>query len=171
MPLTEDTVVNQTETVIDESLDCIDFARVHHWLSNTYWSPGISREKVERAARNSSLVIGAYQHGLQVGYMRVVSDKTTFAYIGDVYVDSEYRGQGIARAMVRYALDHPEYQGLRRWMLATRDAHDVYRGLGFDLVSNPERWMTFIPESPGREQPGTEATRPESPSTPAQGAG
>jgi ribosomal protein S18 acetylase RimI-like enzyme len=140
---------NAAETVIDASLERIDFARVHGWLSNTYWSPGVSREKVERAARNTALVIGAYRDGVQVGYLRVVSDKTTFAYIADVYVDEAYRGKGIARAMVRYALDHPEYQGLRRWMLATRDAHDVYRGLGFEAVPNPERWMTYIPEQQG----------------------
>ena len=144
-------------TVLDEALERIDFERVHEWLSHTYWSPGVGREKVERAARNSSMVVGAYLNdkqgdngnNLQVGYLRVVSDKTTFAYVCDVYVDEAYRGQGIARAMLRYALHHSEYQGLRRWILATRDAHDVYRGLGFETVSTPERWMTFMPEQKG----------------------
>jgi ribosomal protein S18 acetylase RimI-like enzyme len=136
--------------VVDEDRSRIDFARVHEWLSCTYWSPGVAREKVERAAQHSSLVIGAYdteQEGRQVGYVRIVSDRATFAYLCDVYVDEDYRGRGIARAMVRYALEHPEHQGLRRWMLATRDAHDVYRGLGFDSLPSPERWMTLLPES------------------------
>ena len=139
----------EAETVIDDALARIDFERVHGWLSRTYWSPGISREKVERAARHSSLVVGAYREGVQVGYLRVVSDRTAFAYLCDVYVDEAHRGQGIARRMVRYALEHPEFQGLRRWMLATRDAHDVYRGLGFDLLPMPERWMCLVPEQRG----------------------
>jgi ribosomal protein S18 acetylase RimI-like enzyme len=141
------------DTILDEALDQIDFERVHGWLSGTYWSPGISRERVERAAYNSSLVLGAYHivrgDRLQVGYLRVVSDKTTFAYVCDVYVDESYRGRGLARMMLRYILEHPEYQGLRRWILATRDAHDVYRGVGFGPLPNPERWMTFIPEQKG----------------------
>jgi ribosomal protein S18 acetylase RimI-like enzyme len=134
---------------VAEGLDRVDFARVQRWLSGTYWSPGVAQEKVERAARHSALVIGAYDianDGVQVGYMRVVSDCTTFAYLCDVYVDEAYRGRGIAQAMVRYALEHPEYQGLRRWMLATRDAHEVYRGLGFETLPNPERWMALFPE-------------------------
>jgi ribosomal protein S18 acetylase RimI-like enzyme len=137
------------DIMVDDSLERIDFERVHRWLSDTYWSPGISREKVERAARNSSLVVGAYRGGTQVGYLRVVSDRTAFAYLCDVYVDEAYRGQGIARRMVRYALEHPEYQGLRRWLLATRDAHEVYRGLGFELLPLPERWMCLLPEQRG----------------------
>jgi GNAT superfamily N-acetyltransferase len=141
------------DTILDESLDQIDFERVHGWLSGTYWSPGISRERVERAAYNSSLVLGAYHidHGrrVQVGYLRVVSDKTTFAYVCDVYVDEAHRGRGIARTMLRYILEHPEYQGLRRWILATRDAHDVYRSVGFASLATPERWMSFIPERKG----------------------
>ena len=136
------------EYEIAEELVRIDFARVHGWLVNTYWSPGVSREKVERAARNCSLVVGAYQDGEQVGYLRVVSDKTTFAWICDVYVDEAHRGRGIARAMVQFALAHPDHQGLRRWMLATADAHGVYAECGFRPIDNPERWMFLRPAPP-----------------------
>jgi GNAT superfamily N-acetyltransferase len=132
----------RSDIEIDDDLDRIEFARVHTWLASTYWSPDIPRERVERAARHSSLVIGAYRNGEQVGYLRVVSDRTTFAYLCDVFVDERHRGQGVARAMVRHALSHPEHQGLRRWLLATRDAHPVYRGVGFKPLPNPERWMT-----------------------------
>lgn len=133
------------EIEIAEGLGRVDFERVHGWLSSTYWSPGVAREKVERAARNSSLVVGAYADETQVGYLRVVSDKTTFAWICDVYVDEAYRGRGIARAMVTHALNHPEHQGLRRWLLATADAHGVYAECGFKPLDNPERWMFLRP--------------------------
>jgi GNAT superfamily N-acetyltransferase len=128
-----------------EGLERVDFGRVHGWLSSTYWSPGVAREKVERAAHNSSLVVGAYADGEQVGYLRVVSDKATFAWICDVYVDEAHRGKGIARAMVSYALNHPDHQGLRRWLLATADAHGIYAECGFKPLDNPERWMFLRP--------------------------
>jgi GNAT superfamily N-acetyltransferase len=130
---------------IDDDQSRLDFKRVHAWLASTYWSPGVARERVEKAARNSSLVIGVYQGEIQVGYLRIVSDKTTFAWVCDVFVDETHRGKGIAKAMVRYAQEHPEHLGLRRWILATKDAHDVYSGVGFELIPNPERWMIWFP--------------------------
>jgi len=140
---------------IDDSRDRIDFDRVHAWLSTAYWSPGISRERVMRAAAHSSLLVGAYGPGGQAGYLRVVSDRTTFAWICDVYVDEAHRGRRLARAMVRFAQDHPEHQGLRRWLLATRDAHAVYRACGFEPLVNPGRWMLWSPQpDPLQEPPG-----------------
>jgi GNAT superfamily N-acetyltransferase len=129
----------------DDSLARIDFARVHHWLANTYWSPGISRERVEKGARHSSLVIGAYQSNVQVGFGRVVSDRTRFAYLCDVFVDPAHRGHGLAKAIVRFALDHPEHSGIDKWFLRTQDAHDVYRPLGFSQIIDPEAWMVYVP--------------------------
>jgi GNAT superfamily N-acetyltransferase len=77
--------------------------------------------------------------------LRVVSDNTTFAWVCDVIVDDAYRGRGVGRAMVRFAQQHPDLQGLRRWILATRDAHGVYADCGFEPIINPERWMIYIP--------------------------
>ena len=131
--------------VISDELGLVQFDRVHQWLTTSYWSPGISRQKVERAAANSSLVIGAYVDEIQVGYMRVISDRTTFGWICDVFVDDMFRGNGIGRSMVRYALEHPEHQGFRRWALATKDAHYVYSACGFVPLPMPERWMAFLP--------------------------
>lgn len=131
---------------IDEDRERLDFERVHGWLTTTYWSPGIFREKVERAARGSSLVVGAYRDGEQVGYLRIISDRATFAWVCDVFVDEAHRGRGLARAMVQYALNHPEHQGLRRWVLATLDAHGVYREVGFEPLPSPERWMIYAPQ-------------------------
>ena len=134
-------IVRHGEYEIDDSLERIDLERVYGWLTAAYWSPGVSREVVERAARHSSLVVGAYMNGVQVGYLRVVSDKATFAWVCDVYVDEVHRGRGLGRAMVRFALAHPEHQGLRRWLLATRSAHGVYQACGFEALDEPERWM------------------------------
>lgn len=132
---------------LDENRERLDFARMHRWLTTAYWSPGVSRERVEKAAEGSSLVVGAYKDGEQVGCLRVVSDKTNFAWICDVFVEESHRGQGLAKAMVRYALAHPEHQGLRRWVLATRDAHGVYQEAGFEPLPSPEMWMYHAPQT------------------------
>jgi len=128
---------------IVDGLEFVDFETVHRWLAGSYWSPGVSREKVERGARYSSLVISALDGDRQVGYTRIVSDRASFAWVCDVFVDEEYRGLGIAKRMVRYALEHHEHQDLRRWVLATRDAHGIYRECGFIPLPLPERWMVI----------------------------
>src|SRR5437762_19427 len=81
---------------IDDRFERVDFARVHAWLSGTYWAQGVSQHNVEKAARNSAIVVGAYLDSEQVGYLRVVSDKTTFAWVGDVFVDERHRRKGVA---------------------------------------------------------------------------
>jgi GNAT superfamily N-acetyltransferase len=129
------------EYELDTAIERTDFGRVHSWLTECYWSPEVSFERVVRAAEGSSLVISAFWGEAQVGYLRVVSDRTTFAWICDVYVDSEHRGKGIAKAMVRFALDHPDHQDLRRWILATKDAHEIYASCGFEPLLAPDRWM------------------------------
>jgi GNAT superfamily N-acetyltransferase len=139
---------------MDDDITRVDLVRVHSWLTATYWSPGIALEKVRRAAEGSSLVLGVYQKRArenepdrQVGFMRVISDRATFAWICDVFVDEAHRGQKIASSMVSFALAHPEHQGLRRWALATMDAHAVYAGVGFIPLPEPTRWMIYLPET------------------------
>lgn len=141
----------ETGYELSEDLARIDFARVHGWLTGSYWSPGIALEKVRRAAEGSSLVIGIYEaaSGAQVAYGRVISDRATFAWIADIFVDPDHRGRGLAKRIVRYALDHPDHQGLRRWALATKDAHAVYAACGFEPLPMPERWMAFLPAKKG----------------------
>ena len=127
---------------IDTDPTRLQFDRVHGWLTNSYWCPGIPLERVERAAKGTTMVVAVYKDEEQVAYMRVISDKTTFAWVCDVFVAEEHRKKGIAHAMVQFALDHPEFQGLRRWLLATKDAHDIYESCGFIPLPNPERWMS-----------------------------
>lgn len=135
-----------SDYTIGEGYATMDFARVTGWLAGSYWSPGIAREMVERGARHSALVIGAFMtDGTQVGFARVVSDCTRHAYLADVIVDGAHRGKGIGRAMIRYALTHPELATVKRWVLATADAQAVYAPLGFvplmEPENKPERWM------------------------------
>jgi ribosomal protein S18 acetylase RimI-like enzyme len=133
--------------VIREGVEAVDFARVHAWLASSYWSPGISRERVETGARHSALVLGAFDDGsgVQTGFARVVSDKTRFAYLCDVWVDEAWRGRGIARALVRHAMEHPEFATVSTWTLGTKDAQSVYAPLGFRDIREPgaypNTWM------------------------------
>lgn len=130
----------------------IDLDRVHGWLASSYWTPGIAREQVARQIANSHS-LGAYhpEHG-QVGFARVISDRASFAWLADVWVDEPARGQGLARRMVRWFLDHPDYASVRRFALNTLDAHGVYEPLGFGPLANPERLMQRLsPEYLARE--------------------
>ena len=113
---------------------------IHDFLSTSYWAAGIRRETVARAVANS-LCVGAFHADAQIGFARVISDRATFAYLADVYVLAEHSGQGVARAMVQRLQDHPDLQGLRRWLLFTRDAHSVYAPLGWSPLTDPARVM------------------------------
>jgi len=134
---------------ISDELQRIDFKKVTEWLAGCYWSPGIGQDEVEKGAKNSSLVIGVYtQDGSQVGYARMASDKTRFAYIMDVFVEPSHRNKGIAQAILRFAMDHPDYKSVYQWLLATKDAHQVYEKAGFKPLIYPESWMMIKKERP-----------------------
>lgn len=114
----------------------LQFDVIHGYLARSYWSLGIPRDVVERAARNS-LVVGAYgPTAEQVGFARLITDHTTFGYLADVFVLEPHRGLGLSRGMVQALMDLPEVQGMRRLMLATRDAHGLYAKLGWAPVTD-----------------------------------
>ena len=128
---------------------------VHGFLRTAYWCEGVPREVVERAARHS-LNFGLFRGPEQVGYARAVTDRATFGYLMDVFVLPAHRGRGLARWLVTTILGHPELQGFRRWMLATKDAHRVYAGVGFRPCARPDRLMEIVvPDAYGvrRERP------------------
>ena len=119
----------------------VDMATVHEFLSNqAYWSPGVPLDVMRRAVEGS-IVFGLYHGNEQVGFARVVSDRATFAWVGDVFVLDTFRGQGLGKWLVHCIVEHPELQGLRRWMLATRDAHGLYKQVGFTELHDPTRFM------------------------------
>jgi GNAT superfamily N-acetyltransferase len=123
----------------------LDIDAIHAFLRRSYWSPNIPRATVERAARNS-LCIGAYAPatGEQVGFARVVTDHATFAYVCDVYVIEGHRGRGLAKAMMRTIMTQPSVSAARRVMLATRDAHGLYRQFGFDDAPRDSNLMQIV---------------------------
>jgi N-acetylglutamate synthase-like GNAT family acetyltransferase len=113
----------------------LDVALIHRWLSeDSYWSKAIPREIVERAISNAMNFAIYHEREGQVGFARVITDKATFAYLADVFVLEAHRGKGLSKRLMQAVVDHPDLQGLRRWLLATRDAHSLYAQFGFKPV-------------------------------------
>ena len=137
------------EYLISEDPTKLDLDLIHKFLSeHSYWARGIPPDVVARSIANS-LCFGVYALGStnpdpdwrQVGFARVTTDRATFAYLGDVFILPEHRGQGLSKRLMEAILAHPDLQGLRRWMLATADAHELYRRFGFTALSQPDRFM------------------------------
>ncbi len=120
--------------------DRLDRPLIHEFLEASYWGKGIPREIVDRSIEGA-LCFGLYEDGRQVGFARVITDRATFAYLADVFVLESHRGRGLAAWLMETILAHPALQGLRRWMLLTRDAHPLYRKVGFTELAHPERVM------------------------------
>lgn len=121
----------------------LDIAVIHGYLTLSYWSPGIPRAIVERAIANS-MCVGLYRGSEQVGFARVITDKATFAYLADVFVIEAHRGKGLSKRLMEFIMAHRELQGLRRFMLGTKDAHTLYGKFGFTGVANPNRVMEIL---------------------------
>jgi len=129
------------EFVISTDPSRLDLDVIHGFLSNCYWAKGIPREVVARSIEHC-LCFGVYDgSGAQVGFARVVSDFATVAYLGDVFVLESHRGRGLSKWMMECIMQHPALQGLRRWILLTRDAHGLYAKFGFTPLQAPERYM------------------------------
>ncbi|MGD9967945.1 MAG: GNAT family N-acetyltransferase [Hyphomonadaceae bacterium] len=129
-----------------------DIEIIHAVLRESYWSPGIPRNVVARACANSMCAIARDESGKLIGFARLVTDKATFAWLCDVIVLPGRQGKGLGRALVQTFQRHPELQGLRRWLLGTKDAHGVYAPLGFTPLSAPDRFMEVRDPTPyGRE--------------------
>ena len=132
------------EFVVSTDPAKLDFDSIHKFLTNCYWAKGIPRETVRRSIEHS-LCFGIYHEdagkGTQVGFARVISDFATVAYLGDVFVLEAYRGRGLSKWMMECITQHPSLQGLRRWILLTRDAHGLYSQFGFTAVKSPDRYM------------------------------
>jgi len=118
----------------------LDLEAVADMLSRAYWAKDRTPEVITRSIQNS-LVFGVYDNDRQIGMARVVSDYATFAWLCDVFILEEYRGCGIGKWLIETILAHPDLQGLRRFLLATRDAHELYSRYGFTPLRNPDRWM------------------------------
>lgn len=129
----------------------LDLDAITEMLTRAYWAAGRPRERTERAIANS-LVFGLYDGTQQIGLARVVSDYAIFAYLCDVFIHEDYRAHGLGKWLIGTVLSHPDLQGLRRWTLATRDAHELYRQFGWQEISKPANWMEMFRPFPGEGQ-------------------
>jgi GNAT superfamily N-acetyltransferase len=133
--------VRHEEYLISTDKARLDFDSIQRFLAEeSYWAQERTIEQTKTAIENS-ICFGLYLGERQIGFARVVSDKATFAYVGDVYVINEFRGRGLSKWLMNVIVGHQELQGLRRWVLATRDAHGLYRQFDFAELRFPERWM------------------------------
>lgn len=119
----------------------LDLDGIHAFLSTkAYWCKNIPKEKVQSSIENS-LCFGVYDNKKQIGFARIITDYATIAYLGDVYILEEYRSQGLSKWLMETVMNHPNLQGLRRWILLTGDAHGLYRQFGWTDIADPSKWM------------------------------
>ena len=130
----------QNQFTISNDPSRLDVDVICDFLSRAYWADKRLRSDIERSIENS-INFGIYDGDRQIGFARVLSDKAVFAYIMDVFVHEDYRGKGLGKWLMECIMAHPELQRIRRWMLATNDAHELYRQFGFTEIDNPGLWM------------------------------
>jgi len=119
----------------------LDLDTIHRFLSeDSYWARDRTLKQTQTAIQNS-ICFGMYDGARQIGFARVVTDRSTFAYLGDVFILEEFRGRSLSKWLMETIISHPELHGLRRWVLATRDAHGLYEQFGFSALKFPDRWM------------------------------
>jgi GNAT superfamily N-acetyltransferase len=129
----DDFILSTDKTKID-----VDYVR--GFLRKSYWAENIPEDVVQRSI-NGSLCFGVYHQTKQIGFARVITDEATFAYLCDVFIDETYRGNALSKWLMEVIMDYPTLQGLRRFMLATRDAHGLYQQFGFVPLTSADRWM------------------------------
>lgn len=143
--------VHKNNFTISTDPSRLDVDLICDFLTRAYWAKGRPRERTERALANS-LVFGLYDGDKQIGLARVISDYAVFAYLCDVFIHEKYRAQGLGKWLIETVMSHPDLQGLRRWTLATSDAHELYRQFGWDDLQGPKNWMEILRPFPGEKQ-------------------
>ena len=139
--MTENHEWQNGEFTISTDRERLQLDAIYKFLTEeSYWAKTRTREQTETAVKNS-LPFGVYKGENQIGFARVVTDYATFAYLGDVYILEDFRGQGLSKWLMDVIINHPDLQGFRRWVLATRDAHTLYEKFGFTELKHPTRWM------------------------------
>lgn len=121
----------------------LDLQVIHLFLSNSYWAQNIPVEIIKTSIENS-MCFGVYHKEKQIGFARVITDCATFGYLADVFILEEHRGKGLSKKLMEYIMSQPELKGLRRFMLATRDAHKLYEQYGFKQLAKPDRIMEIV---------------------------
>jgi GNAT superfamily N-acetyltransferase len=144
--------IQQDNILISTDKSKLQIEIIHDYLSNqSYWAKGIPKQTIQKSIDNS-IAFGVYLHDdntlNQVGFCRIISDLATYAYLADVFVLEEFRGKGLSKLLMETILKHPDLQGLRRWVLATLDAHGLYTQFGFTPLDKPENFMQIKVENP-----------------------
>ena len=121
----------------------LDILAVHNFLTNCYWAKGIPLETVQKSIENSDC-FGVYDDGKLVGFARVISDRATIGYLGDVFILESHRGKGLSKWLMECIMKYPDFKGFRRWILLTRDAHELYKKFGFTGVVKPDIYMEIV---------------------------
>jgi len=135
---------------ISTDISKIDRQKVHHWIRNSYWGGTVTREDFDKLLEHAVCFSIFVSDGeKQVGFGRVISDFASFAYLSDIIVDGDFRGQGVGKAILASMVAHPRLQNLRRWLLKTNDAHKLYEKFGFQNLNEPDRFMEMIPGKKG----------------------
>jgi len=124
----------------------LDINLIHSFLTNSYWAKGRSIEDVEETIENSDC-FGIYENNKQIGFARIVSDHVLFAFLFDVFIIEEYRGRGLSKTLLNAVFEYPRYKKVRKWYLATKDAHGLYQKFGFQPLARPERLMEKVTNS------------------------
>jgi GNAT superfamily N-acetyltransferase len=132
--------MDQSEYTVSTDKSRLDLDLIYGFLTRSYWAKGIPRDLVERAIENA-LCFGVFHGKQQVGFARVITDQATYAYIGDHFIVESHRRRGLGKLLMQAIMEHAQLQGLRRWSLATRDAHALYEHFGFTPLANPQRYM------------------------------
>src|SRR5580693_2069761 len=141
--MTSMVVMEMGRFLISTDRSKLDVDVIHRFLARSYWAEGIPRETVMRSIENS-LCFGVYDNAHQIGFARVITDFATYAYVADVFILEPYRERGLGKELMASIMAHPDLQGLRRWSLATRDAHGLYTQFGFAALENPSRTMEIV---------------------------
>ena len=145
--------ISENGFIFSDDSKRINPVAVHHYLSTqSYWALEIPFETVVKSI-NNSLCFGIYEETIQIGFARWITDRATFAYLADVYVEENYRGLGLSKKLMSLMLFHPDLQGLRRYQLATKDAHSLYSQYGFKAIEEPENQMAIVIKNPYRTEP------------------
>jgi GNAT superfamily N-acetyltransferase len=133
-------MTENSELIISTDKSLLNIEIIHGFLSESYWAKARPLEVLKKAIENS-LCFGVYLNNSQIGFARVVTDYSTFAYLADVFILEEFRGKGYSKQLIEKIISYPDLQSLNRWMLATKDAHTLYSKFGFKMLKNPERFM------------------------------
>ena len=132
--------VHHRQFTISTDPSRLDIDTICEFLKRSYWANTRPREKTEQSIQNS-LVFGLYDGNKQIGLARVITDYSVFAYLCDVFIDETYRAHGLGKWLMQTIMEYPDLKEVRRWLLATSDAHGLYRQYGFKSIEDPERWM------------------------------